>query len=127
MNCKGDCSRYCGAIPCSSLERTQIEARAGKPFKTDGSLTCSMLKGTRCSVYSVRPFICRVWGTTKALACPHGCEPERWLSEEEFTSLATQIRELSDETAEEMFDAMFTSMTPQERIAWQAQAERRAA
>jgi Fe-S-cluster containining protein len=125
MDCKGLCSDRCGAIPCSSLERTQIEARSGKPFGTDGTLTCSMLKGTRCTAYTLRPLICRVWGTTKEMACPHGCEPERWLSKEEFSSLAKQINELSNETGDQVFARMFARMQPNDKALWSLQVERR--
>lgn len=28
----------------------------------------------RCSVYEVRPMVCRTWGTNAAQPCPHDCE-----------------------------------------------------
>lgn len=123
MDCKGLCSDRCGAIPCSSLERKQLEAR-GKPFGTNGQMVCTMLKGTRCTAYSVRPLICRVWGTTEKLRCPHGCEPERWLSEQEFNELAQEMQKLSGDSPEQMFGAMLNQMSPAEQARWQLQLER---
>lgn len=43
---------------------------------------CPFLKNGTCSVYELRPFICRMWGATWMTRCPHGCKPERWLSDE---------------------------------------------
>jgi hypothetical protein len=37
---------------------------------------------------------CRIWGTTKKLACPHGCIPERWLSDEEAGDLLREAAEI---------------------------------
>ena len=48
------------------------------------SLSCVFLDGNRrCLVYDMRPMICRVYGVSLGLPCPHGCVPERWLTDEE--------------------------------------------
>src|SRR2546429_6087610 len=36
----------------------------------------SMLRNGRCTVYEVRPMICRLWGMVEGMQCPHGCVPE---------------------------------------------------
>lgn len=36
-----------------------------------------------CSAYAVRPLICRLYGLARKLACPHGCEVERMLTDQE--------------------------------------------
>lgn len=54
------------------------------------NLTCPMLKNKQCSVYPVRPMICRIWGLVRKLRCPHGCEPDRWLTDEEARQFINQ-------------------------------------
>jgi Fe-S-cluster containining protein len=70
-------------------------AKGGTVPKLRG-LTCPMLSPTgKCTVYSVRPYICRLWGTTRELRCPEGCEPDRWLSIEQSMDIYTRIREIA--------------------------------
>jgi Fe-S-cluster containining protein len=49
----------------------------------------------KCTVYSVRPYICRLWGATKELACPQGCQPERWLTIAESMDIFQRIRAIA--------------------------------
>jgi len=46
----------------------------------------------QCMAYSIRPLVCRAWGTmnNEQMRCPHGCVPERWLTNEEFRSYNLQ-------------------------------------
>jgi len=37
--------------------------------------------------------ICRLWGLTKSMACPFGCVPERWLTEDEAHALLAKAEE----------------------------------
>lgn len=78
-------------------EWDRVKRSAGRtPRPRPGSLDCPLLSATgRCTVYTVRPFICRLWGTTPTLACPEGCEPERWLTVEEAQDIFTQIAEVA--------------------------------
>ena len=46
-----------------------------------------------CSVHAIRPMICRLWGLTKSMACPFGCVPERWLTEDEAHALLAKAEE----------------------------------
>jgi hypothetical protein len=39
-------------------------------------LNCPYLGKNGCEVYEERPLICRLFGTTPKLACPHGKRPE---------------------------------------------------
>ena len=39
-------------------------------------LNCVYLGKQGCEVYAERPLICRVFGTTPKLACPHGKHPD---------------------------------------------------
>jgi Fe-S-cluster containining protein len=39
-------------------------------------LNCPYLGKNGCEVYAERPLICRLFGTTPKLACPHGKRPD---------------------------------------------------
>lgn len=77
-------------------EWARVKRSAGRtPRLAPGQMTCPMLSPTgKCTVYTVRPFICRLWGATPTLQCPHGCKPERWLTTEEAHEIFGKLREL---------------------------------
>jgi hypothetical protein len=85
VKCKGLCSAICGGrIECSDLEREVIEARAGKALTTDRRSVCTMLSPNgHCTVYGDRPMLCRLWGAVPQLPCPHGCEVQDPISDEQ--------------------------------------------
>lgn len=109
MECKGLCTSYCGPIGMGETERLRILERIGHPpfskiFPTIhdlddlagrellsrvavGCLTCPMLKDGRCKVYDIRPMICRLWGASEDLRCPHGCRPKKLLTRAESKHL----------------------------------------
>jgi hypothetical protein len=85
MHCKGLCAESCGPIEASTEERALLVERgvnlpsvgqAMTAFFMDGDYTCPALKDERCSVYDVRPTICRLWGAVEGMPCPHGCLPD---------------------------------------------------
>ncbi|MDX6649701.1 MAG: uncharacterized protein QOJ97_1652 [Solirubrobacteraceae bacterium] len=43
---------------------------------TPDDSVCPALDKGLCSVYGVRPMICRLWGIGEQMKCPHGCKPE---------------------------------------------------
>lgn len=97
VNCKRECADCCGPIDLSKLERQLIEARSGRKLEVVGDcMDCSMLTNGLCSVYSIRPTICRLWGVVKAMQCPHGCEPERWVSDKEALEFLLRAMEIGD-------------------------------
>jgi Fe-S-cluster containining protein len=114
VECKGLCDNSCGPIECSTLERRLIEDRAGQKLhaNTPGA-TCSMLRNGKCSVYSARPVICRLWGVTEAMACPHGCKPERFLSDREALEFIVGAMELAGDDPKEQH-RKFLEECPQE-------------
>jgi len=84
--CKGLCTDQCTVIPIAKVEREAIEKLTGRRVKTlpqvdnlvmrtadDGS--CRYLRRGRCSIYQVRPLICRLYGAAVGLECQHGCRP----------------------------------------------------
>lgn len=96
VKCKGKCAECCGPILCGGAEWARIVPLAGAVAAIGGDLSCPLLKDGRCSVYAVRPLICRLWGAVKAMRCPHGCRPSRWLSDAEARDLLNTVADLSD-------------------------------
>lgn len=95
VNCKGKCTDYCGAIGMEKGEYEEMKKAAGKEPGVLPDLTCNLLKDGRCSIYEDRPLICRLWGTFPASTCPHGCQPERWLTPNDFIKLMGKVKELA--------------------------------
>lgn len=93
IECQRKCQECCGPLAMTRLEakrlpefkfergfwKTQLTNRPmGAAFITvtpHHSLVCPMLKDGACSVYSRRPAVCRLWGITEDMPCPHGCKP----------------------------------------------------
>jgi hypothetical protein len=76
--CRGLCGYTCTAIDAGPHERHRVAA-AGVvlPLFVEGGdhgNVCPALRDGRCSTYEVRPMICRLWGATSVMPCPHGCE-----------------------------------------------------
>jgi hypothetical protein len=96
-SCSGACAEACGPIAMFEGEWTRVKRAAGTttPRYVEGSLRCPMLSPTgRCMVYTARPYICRLWGTTEVLKCPNGCQPTRWLSRDEAADIHHRLSEL---------------------------------
>lgn len=92
-HCKGLCSSSCGPIDASREERRLVRDR-GFPLPSHISARLDMAAGKevemcpalvdgRCSVYEVRPTICRLWGAGPAMECPWGCSPDEPVSIDE--------------------------------------------
>lgn len=87
MECKGLCTDSCGPIEVSDAERAKLAARGVKLPDVVDQLTelasvglaryrCPALVDGRCSVYEVRPTICRLWGSVPEMPCRFGCQPK---------------------------------------------------
>lgn len=76
MRCDDNCGRCCGVVPCLESEYMAVvdyaAAHGIKPL--DQGITCPWYQGGKCSVYPVRPLLCRVYGhaAEPALTCPLG-------------------------------------------------------
>ena len=79
LDCKGLCADSCGPIVMSRVEWDRIGQVLGHKPQAKG-IDCPMLAAGRCTVYDVRPAICRLWGIAEEMPCPFGCKPERTLS-----------------------------------------------
>ncbi|PZG03838.1 YkgJ family cysteine cluster protein [Nonomuraea aridisoli] len=87
-DCKGLCADSCGPIDMHPRERQRARERgvtiphhddALDQMERDGTYSCPALQNDRCSVYEVRPMICRLWGAVEAMPCEHGCRPDNGL------------------------------------------------
>jgi uncharacterized protein len=89
--CKPDCGNCCGPILMTHIEWKRIEDRLGHAPAGESSLylacdfatgNCSLLVDNKCSVYDIRPLVCRLYATgPSGLQCPHGCKSERRVSD----------------------------------------------
>jgi hypothetical protein len=95
--CAGKCQDSCGPVPMSRAEERHFRlAGADVPdvlaMLRSGNLACPHLDPFgRCSVYAIRPMICRLWGMVEKMRCPHGCTPERWLSDGEAREFLLRV------------------------------------
>lgn len=90
IECKGLCHEACGPIGMTRIEHRRLEEGRGPLACKD--LVCPLLdENKRCTAYSIRPLVCRLFGLVEQMRCPHGCEPERWLSDEEATEIMRQV------------------------------------
>lgn len=84
IECKGLCQESCGPIGMTTVEFRRILESTEIVPSIDGQGTCLLLVDGKCSVYEVRPTICRLWGITRGMECPFGCIPTpRYLTREE--------------------------------------------
>lgn len=98
ISCKRKCQLACGPIPMAKCEFRIIYGREPnlKEMMTEKhplmvnpvDASCPKLgRDGDCRIYENRPLICRLFGVVRRMACPHGCEPERWLSDKEAHAL----------------------------------------
>ncbi len=111
IECKGLCYDNCTVIPLSDLELKYIgQDNISMRFAVNINVlnctldeeekhipVCDMLVDNRCSIYDKRPMICRLYGVVRGIECPHGCKPERPLSEQgaKFLQEAIQGKQFS--------------------------------
>jgi Fe-S-cluster containining protein len=95
LDCQRKCQASCGPIRATQREREHILRTHGRMLGVDHTgRRCRLLtEAGDCAVYADRPMICRLFGMVKSMRCPHGCEPTRWLTDEEgFAYLAEASR-----------------------------------
>lgn len=95
VECKGLCTIACANIHVTELEEHRLRVHAHQKLKTLPNGVCQFLKNDRCSIYSLRPMICRIWGVIRSLSCMHGCVPQKWLTFPEFHEIAKEIESIT--------------------------------
>jgi len=97
--CPPNCGEYCGILWPSMAEIRNIQAWCDgkhiefKDFNMFVGLECPYLDNEkRCTIYPVRPFLCRIAGVSSDLPCPLGKNvPKRILNHAQSDYLYTQI------------------------------------
>lgn len=105
IDCQGLCSSSCGPIEMVEPEWRRIQLRLGRTPRAI-STTCPMLVRERCSVYALRPLICRLWGVVVRMPCPWGCEPSpRYLTTRESFQMLVRAEMIGASTDEALAGA----------------------
>lgn len=109
IECRKRCFAACSFIPLHVAELKRITDNSKvsietmeymddpdvKMIKTVGDDRCPLLIFNECSVYELRPLICRMYGVVESMRCQHGCVPERVLSNEEAGELIEAVHQLN--------------------------------
>lgn len=80
FECIPGCHDCCGPVTASSEEMARLPVKSDQ--ERDAALTdlsCPHLGEGGCEVYDERPLICRLFGTTPSLLCPHGRRPQEMI------------------------------------------------
>lgn len=74
MQCDLGCGECCGVVLCKEGEYQKIieYAAANNITPAKQGVTCPWYQKGTCSVYPVRPGICRLFGHSERLDCKHG-------------------------------------------------------
>lgn len=77
FDCLPGCHDCCGPVTTSTEEMARLPVKSVAEHDAAlADLSCPYLGIDGCEVYAERPLICRVFGTTPKLACPHGRRPD---------------------------------------------------
>lgn len=100
-NCQGLCADSCCSFAMTVGEQRNIRAQTGVslPLAHAGSFCPALTMLKQCSVYEVRPLICRIWGAVNTMRCGYGCEPDGgYLTDHDAMRLLAEVAELSGDT-----------------------------
>jgi Fe-S-cluster containining protein len=99
MKCDHDCGKCCGPILCLSeeLDRVTAYAAAHGIVPARQGITCPFFQAGGCAVYSVRPFVCQIFGHSPTLRCEHGHNVN--ISNEREQKLMDRYRRCGDPSA----------------------------
>lgn len=76
FECIPGCHDCCGPVTTSSEEMARLPVKSAAEHDAAlADLSCPHLRDKGCGVYAERPLICRLFGTTPQLVCPHGRRP----------------------------------------------------
>ena len=96
VDCQLRCARACGPIVANAVEWQRMEAATGRAAWGRDTICPHLDRAAgRCRAHALRPLICRLWGVVETMPCPHGCQPEWWLTTEEAAALVDEVIALS--------------------------------
>lgn len=74
MQCDAGCGECCGIVLCKEGEYQKVieYAESNNITPVQQGVTCPWYQQGTCSVYPVRPGICRLFGHTESLDCKRG-------------------------------------------------------
>jgi len=74
MQCDNGCGGCCGVVPVTNKEfEVILEYVLEKEIvPVDNGVTCPLYTDGKCSVYTVRPLLCKLFGHNEAMKCPRG-------------------------------------------------------
>jgi len=107
IDCKGLCYESCTIVPAAKIEIKRAKSRMGgkNPFNPIAAIkglqekvphvpSCAALKDKKCSIYTARPAICRLYGVADGLDCPFGCQPKKKISKQEAYAIVRETEAL---------------------------------
>lgn len=101
IQCQRKCQNACGLIGGSPAEQSLVQSltagmRLGSVqiFPATKHPRCAFLTAEDgdCSIYGLRPLMCRLFGVIHDLQCRHGCIPERWLDHSEVQEIIREVQ-----------------------------------
>jgi hypothetical protein len=134
--CQGLCQESCGPIAMSREEDERLQGRGVVvPSMVDtvaavdagAEYWCPALQDGRCTVHDVRPTICRLWGATRSMPCPHGCTPDDALTQQRSQELLRLAGDAGGGMATRFFehhDPGATADPPDARRRWSRRRRR---
>lgn len=109
IDCKGLCHESCTIIPAAKIEIKRARERTGgNPFNPAAYLKemqqslietpkipkCKSLSDGKCTMYNIRPAICRLYGVAEGLECHYGCKPKTQISKKNAHDLIRKVEAL---------------------------------
>jgi len=98
FECIPGCHDCCGPVTASSEEVARLPVKSIAAHDAAlAELNCVYLGMQGCEVYAERPLICRVFGTSPRLACPHGKRPDELIDpaiEQQIEQYALETRQV---------------------------------
>lgn len=94
FECLPGCIDCCGPTPRSKWEWDQVKDKRFMSRKRP--LDCPYSYNGKCDVYEDRPILCRLYGTTVDLPCPHGKSPLLPLSHEQTQAIMGRYMDILD-------------------------------
>lgn len=98
MQCLPGCTECCRlfGVPCRTPEedariRAYLQAQ-GRSILTAQGTSCPYLSESGCTIYPVRPFTCRFFGTSPTVLCPRGARPLELLHEDLDAEIQSRYR-----------------------------------